>query len=327
MTDRTLRETIHAVCVGEMAAARLQSSSRWTVLSSHPRCFYCTDESQKIICIGSETIGRGPLNLLLPAHPSWHLERLNTGESFDVDDGEVIFAEGRYRISLDHADLWRGSLRAIGQGRQSLREDLAWLSTIADRHAPHESLGPVIPSLLHGLNDLEKSGKSVLTLLLHNRIFKTATDLRRSIPTSGQYDEACLFDRCRHLIGLGHGLTPSGDDFLAGMIMGLSKMGNRHKAVALALAGRLSVEASQKTTRMSLAFFQALAQGQISESHHKFLNGLGDGLSGEKKHLLEAVTIHGATSGWDTVAGIIFGVCLGLDPARSLQTSLREALC
>ncbi|TAK88351.1 MAG: DUF2877 domain-containing protein [Betaproteobacteria bacterium] len=96
------------------------------------------------------------------------------------------------------------------------------------------------------------------------------------------------------LIGLGPGLTPSGDDYLGGMLVALRACGRGVQADGLwrwlqpRLAGR--------TSAISAAHLAAAAAGEAHEALHDVLNG---DLQLEK---LDAV---GHCSGWDALAGAL----------------------
>ena len=133
---------------------------------------------------------------------------------------------------------------------------------------------------------------------------------------------ACGLDQ---LIGLGYGLTPSGDDFLAGVVMGFHKM-QKHRE-AMLLARHFYRKAEGKTTTISLAFYRALADGRVAELHLRFLEMIGGEDKTERENLFNQVTDFGGTSGWDTLAGIIFGINMVQQSLKESREHLSEAVC
>jgi hypothetical protein len=101
------------------------------------------------------------------------------------------------------------------------------------------------------------------------------------------------------LIGLGYGLTPSGDDFLAGALAMLDalKQTNMHAALARALLG-----AADRTSPLSASFLRAAAAGHIGEDLHTMVAAI---LAGDGATALDAAHDCGHTSGWDTLAGVM----------------------
>jgi hypothetical protein len=107
------------------------------------------------------------------------------------------------------------------------------------------------------------------------------------------------------LAGLGPGLTPSGDDFLAGVMLGLHAQPLVEDFKA-SLCGSLFKAAEGRTTRLSLAFLQAARDGMADERWHRLLAALN---SGEKQAILIAARTalnYGETSGLDMVCGFLW---------------------
>lgn len=95
------------------------------------------------------------------------------------------------------------------------------------------------------------------------------------------------------LIGLGPGLTPSGDDYLGGMMVALHMDGREPQARALWrwLQPRLS-----RTTAISGAHLEAASAGEAHETLH---DGLGN------PSLIPLLKTLGHCSGWDALAGAV----------------------
>lgn len=115
----------------------------------------------------------------------------------------------------------------------------------------------------------------------------------------------------RRLIGLGPGLTPSGDDFLAGFHLGL-----RLQAVALpARATRVEAwgellrqEARLRAGRVSAAILVDATHGMSFAPAHALCLALA---SGEREGALLAarsLAVLGHSSGWDLLAGLRVGL-------------------
>ena len=96
------------------------------------------------------------------------------------------------------------------------------------------------------------------------------------------------------LIGLGPGLTPSGDDYLGGMLVALRLTGRAMQAEGLWrwLKPRLKT----RTSAISAAHLAAAAAGEGHEALHRVLAGELD---------LAALDAVGHTSGWDALAGAV----------------------
>ena len=117
----------------------------------------------------------------------------------------------------------------------------------------------------------------------------------------GAYEQAA--QELSLLLGLGIGLTPSGDDFLCGVLAGLTLGGNpRHPfshALQNILTGRLS-----DTNDISRAFLACALQSQYSHA----VISLPQAAS--PKELLAGFEAIGHSSGVDTLCGIYYAISL-----------------
>ncbi len=104
------------------------------------------------------------------------------------------------------------------------------------------------------------------------------------------------------LAGWGPGLTPSGDDFLAGVMLGLWAVGDRWP-VSATLCPLLYEAAAPRTTRLSRAFLAAARDGLADERWHTLLQALGAGEPEPVVRAARAILAFGATSGLDMLTG------------------------
>lgn len=103
------------------------------------------------------------------------------------------------------------------------------------------------------------------------------------------------------LIGLGPGLTPSGDDFLGGVLVALRGLGRT--AQADSLWRWLQPQLVESTSAISAAHLEAAAQGEAHEALHACLREVFSGGSNWDDALGRLETI-GHCSGWDALAGV-----------------------
>jgi hypothetical protein len=122
----------------------------------------------------------------------------------------------------------------------------------------------------------------------------------------GRWSEA--LSPARELSGLGPGLTPAGDDLLAGLALGLR--------AALAclpgpLASALDSAVEGRTTDLAIARVRHAVAGRADEAVHDLLmalmSGTGDGLD----EATRAAVDYGHSSGADTLVGLFAGLALG----------------
>lgn len=113
------------------------------------------------------------------------------------------------------------------------------------------------------------------------------------------------------LIGLGPGLTPSGDDLVAGYLIGLwcTTKGRKERLRFLSALGKAVVDLSKRTNDISRTYLYHAAHGQASS---RLVNLAIAVCAGENDdHVLgrasDALQL-GHTSGMDAVTGLLFGL-------------------
>ena len=107
------------------------------------------------------------------------------------------------------------------------------------------------------------------------------------------------------LIGLGAGLTPSGDDLLVGMTAALTAVGDPsgHE-----LAGSWARRAAGRTTPVAQAFHRYAAQAAYDELVHDLLGAVLLGTPAALQLAVRRTAAWGATSGRDLLAGMVTGL-------------------
>jgi hypothetical protein len=109
------------------------------------------------------------------------------------------------------------------------------------------------------------------------------------------------------LLGLGPGLTPSGDDFVGGVLCARNWAGTR--ADDWSRAAALVIErARTRTHPISVALLEDLAAGEGHEPLHDVVDAL---IRRDERRALAAVEQLGAlghSSGWDMLTGLLVGI-------------------
>ncbi len=117
------------------------------------------------------------------------------------------------------------------------------------------------------------------------------------------------------LCGLGPGLTPAGDDWLAGWLLALRLQPPqaRHRGLTLNMArGAVQTAAATRTNTLSRAFLNCAAAGEIDAHWQALLDALIDGSDAQIAAAASRILAQGATSGADMLAGFL----MGLQPAE-----------
>jgi hypothetical protein len=119
------------------------------------------------------------------------------------------------------------------------------------------------------------------------------------------------------LVGLGPGLTPSGDDLLAGfMVAGLGDLSagarERNQAVLEAAVGR--------TSDLGFARLRYAAEGELDGRSVRTLDALVAGRPFDVEAATTDLLAYGHSSGVDTLVGLLLGVGLRLQNYRLMRS-------
>lgn len=159
-----------------------------------------------------------------------------------------------------------------------------------------EMLGWTVKTLERGLASTGVSGD--LKALFDTLAVFVEDDLSRWLAQRLSGEPAAVPEIVNRLIGLGPGLTPSGDDFLGGMMVALGGLDRLDMASALFASLDLS-----RTNRISIAHLKAAREGAAAAPLHHALNGVLHGHVETLPSLLGALNLMGHSSGRDAFAG------------------------
>jgi hypothetical protein len=213
----------------------------------------------------------------------------------------VAFADGRYACVGDPS-VGRGPLNALVDDFRLPVVSAPVVLSVASRWAP-----PALPSNpVIDIGALEYAarhrvpheGFGCLIVGAHNSLSGHAQPALDAIER--WLIGNALDDDVQMLIGLGPGLTPSGDDFLGGLLIALHALDRRPQAQGL---WRWVEPRLARTSAISAAHLAAAAAGEGHEALHACLEALAS-RNADWAKTLDAVANVGHVSGWDALAGI-----------------------
>ncbi len=145
-------------------------------------------------------------------------------------------------------------------------------------------------------------------LLHQNRLEERTKALQKALSQT-PLDLADVEETVQSLIGLGPGLTPSGDDILAGMLAGLLMQGDRAIFETVAPLVFKSVKSSDSTSMVSRQFLlyatKGIFIGEMLMLHHRLL------LSRSVDSIVDRIASMGHSSGIDYLKGLMLAISIG----------------
>jgi hypothetical protein len=126
-------------------------------------------------------------------------------------------------------------------------------------------------------------------------------------------DGAALADAARPLLGLGEGLTPSGDDFIGGALFA-RRLVSRDTAALDAAVARIVADAASRTHPISARLLADLAAGEGWAPLHDLVAALASQDGPAAVTAARRLTALGHSSGWDIHSGLAVGLGYLPDP-------------
>lgn len=289
-----------ATSIGSFAADIIAGGGEADVIAVFERSFYLLCR-KGIVAIVLDQLGNGPLNICVaPASdgtPPWS-GLVQTAMKAAVQ-ATGISLHGRFSVSLDDTKVWLPppwpyvDTGAVAASCTLVR---ARAAAVFEAAAGEQGLAPLIlaPETKAAKSAIAKAADAQITML---------TDALPQARTDRRLPNAALA-AATLLVGLGPGLTPSGDDVLGGLLLALTATGDIRLRDHLFNA--IVDELGDLTVPVSAMHLTAAAHGLGHEAVHALMIAMvTDRL--EPAHI-DAVAALGATSGWDAIAGIVLGL-------------------
>jgi Protein of unknown function (DUF2877) len=283
---------LRILTLGEFARDALGAHSTGNILAVFRRSFYIR-LGPYALCLGPSGIGKGPINIITQTHGDTEWPQLGLMQHQPVSVSRTaIDVAGRIRFDFTGADVWRPPSPPKFSS-DTLRVGLKQLLESALRRSPG-GLGATL-TIPHTLAEWPDSVDDPLLRLARTPICDVASWI--SAAMAGK--RVPLPPSIENLIGLGPGLTPSGDDFIGGMMVALHYLGFAETVAAIADA--VLPIASRDTNTISAQLLRCAAVGQAASALFDVLEAILTGDSLEAG--LDAINAIGHTSGWDSLAG------------------------
>lgn len=312
--------TLHpsVLCLGATAREVLAASSGGRVLAVLARAVYLESEGGELVWLTTDEApmhGRGiSLRGTLP-RPGVGSTYVSCADGLTLDGGPVL--------TWGQAGVWRPP-PLCAEARLSLSDLGRYLPSVrsfVDALPAPRGFGVLLGSILARPNemafDIEAAGSS--------RVLRQGLPAIRGIMDAGRAgDPAGILAAAEDLIGLGEGLTPSGDDFIGGILFGSATLYATYGLPAHipsdALQRFLAV-ARDRTNRISSTLLRDYAAGQGPEALHRYLRAL---LAGEPvaviSRLASDVIRIGQSTGWDSLTGLWTALGMTTADASSSRT-------
>ncbi len=294
--------------VGQVARRLLGQAADGRVLAVFRSAFY-VESRRGLLCIGTLALEPGPITLVseVPAGADWRV--IGIAQQAAVAVSAVALRVGaRFRFRLGDAADWRPEpIRGPVVAAAAARGLAGFRAIIAGRPVAGGLGGFADPGYVPEARHRE--GVAAAGFVAGARGWVTAAVRSRT----GMPDRPGAWAVA--LTGLGPGLTPSGDDFLGGMMLALHALGRESLARELFDAIRPCL--GRRTNSVSAALLGAASEGFGSAGIHAALAAILRGDAAAMRSAVPALDRIGHSSGWDAMAGVAAVLGGWLDAQRA----------
>ena len=272
---------------GVLAHRALRNGRRGRVAAVFERSLYVVLDDCWI-CIGAKDLGSGPLHLLcMGLQPQY----FSVGQEVIIADGAILIGDVPF-AGLDTASVWAPppvpdwTLQSLRMGLVAVDEVWRLLPVEQGLAASAGARPPGRPSRL-----LTAAAPGLAAL---KRLIEAG--LR------GQRCAARDHQGIVELIGLGPGLTPSGDDLIGGALVALASLSRLATRDALWRACRAHLD---RSNAISAAHLRSAALGYAAAPLHEAVHAVIAGQVDRIRPALTALSKVGHSSGLDALAGAL----------------------
>lgn len=307
--------SLEAESIGEKALKALgKKGGRFEIHSVFDHAVYISCGGEFIKLIRNNNF-LSPRSILIKTEESAPMSALGfeKGARASYDDGALDIGAGSVRIGLSRARVYKKEKLASKRplvGVQSAALNLRILRDVIYSHPGREGLVPLLESV-------ELRGPMKLYLEpLGGSVAETARPhIERLMWGLFSGDLGAVTDNAGAILGLGPGLTPSCDDFLAGLFLSLGFAGKSFygngggRARFFKKAGDEILKlAKEKTTVYSLGLIDDARSGEGTLAATGLIKSLVTGSPEDTASSAKMLLRMGATTGADTAVGIYYGV-------------------
>jgi hypothetical protein len=281
---------ITCTSIGFLAAQSMHPNALAKILGVTSRGIFLILDGQSVVFLSKEK-HCGPLSITLPEKS---LDPLILAKETPVQIGEnLIVFDDKWQFYLPPDTIWRPA--PPPPVLAFTRAQLLDLAQTLLSSKQEQGLYTFLPEII-GQTAIQISGELSLYVL----------PIRKTIEGLGEPQPQRLIEAFSPLFGLGRGLTPSGDDFISGLILALNRYPAFSPFQAVTL-NRLNLHtldlARKKTTSLSTCLLQASTLGAADERFLTALDGfLSQSLSAGQ--IADCLLSIGNSSGLDMWCGV-----------------------
>lgn len=248
-----------------------------------------------------------PQGIRVDTPDDFSFEIFHAGEQVTCRDELLRFASSALTIELRGAKRWKCDLAALQADMTHPAVTTAWRCA------------------WHALNKRQIQSNAEI---IAEDLFRSDETIRAGVPRKAGEAMRNLFESTRRfdltadssidtLIGLGTGLTPSGDDLLVGYLAGLwcTVLDTSERVQFVSNLGKAVIRLSRQTNDISRTYLFHASRGQVSSRLADLAEVICRGENSDRLFTtIESAMQVGHTSGMDAVTGLLLGLVTWISP-------------
>jgi len=290
------KDELHIQSIGTLAMDMLSTRQIAAIFGVTSRGIFVKFANNRMIFLSFENY-RGPLTANL-SEGAEHLSSVSTEETVTISQGEITFSKTGIQITTANSEIWKPSINTETPlppiDRINLIRKIALDVQQLDRVLGRSEMLPILAGL-----PLDYENRD-------NRFQKMLTHIDKIRNQIALGDFLSLYQTTGMFLGLGSGLTPSGDDFVLGLTLSLNRWYSVFQpSNHLSIYNQKVVEDAYKsTTMLSANLIESAASGLADERLIWAVDFLATGKYPYSK-ILSGLLSWGNSSGMDAFVGMI----------------------
>lgn len=294
--DQSEKKRYQAVSIGNIAHESLATEQEGSVMGITSRGMFIKTADKWLKFLSYEDY-RGPLTINLPFSEA-SLLPIDRGTKVLTSPNMIIIPEARVEVSIQDSEVWQPQSSSVpAMPRDERRSRLISVVKRIPEGKKDAGLAPLLPRLLNIADQVD------------TRHFEYTTLERNILHLQGEVKSAPgipPLNSVIKLLGSGAGLTPSGDDFVIGLLLAF----NRWKEAFFDLPDledfnqQIVDAAYHKTTTLSANLIECAVMGLGNERLIETLDWLVGGRDRESS-ISNGLLSWGNASGIDVLAGYV----------------------
>lgn len=279
-----MSNSISASSISPKALGWIKNSRTAKVLHVFDSACNLINSEGEIVSITSIKLGKGPFSISIPLDNFQdYIDKFSK-----ITSAQDHLSVGELNIDISHSPLWDPNPdwgKIVGRLEENIEDIFSFLK----KYAPMESMVNLLIARENGNRQ---------TKWIQERASAGSNELQDGIKL---IEKKLINSGTSKLAGLGIGLTPSGDDYLVGIIFGLWATLPRPEAIHI--SNLISHTAAPLTTTLSKQYIKSAAVGEAGELWHNFIEAVSNKSPDDIFNSIKRILNTGHTSGADCLAG------------------------